>query len=294
MSVALRLAAPVSALATVLRPVISILVKFAELQSPRNGVVGTTAVSEEELRKLAAQAAALGEIEATDAEMIERSFELGDLNVEDVLVPRPEIVAVAAATRTSEALEVALQSGHRRLPVHEGSLDDITGVVRLQDLATEISRGVDPPVTELARELLVVPDTMLVVDLIKTMQDSAEPFALAADEHGGTAGIVTLDDVVTELLGNNDADRAGRGSIRPLTDQRWLVPATTRIDDLEALLGVDFPDYEVHIVGALVTSHAGHIPTVGEIVTVSGVTFEVTERTPQHVVELEVGYAPTE
>ena len=214
--VALRLAAAVSALAVVLRPVVSMLVSFAEVQSPSRGVGATTAVSEGELRKLAAEAASLGEIETSDAELIERSFELGDLTVEDVLVPRSEIVAVAATTKTNEALEAALQSGHRRLLVHRGSLDDITGVVRLQDLAAEISKGVNPPVADLARDPLVVPDTMRIVDLVDTMHDATEPFALAADEHGGTAGIVTLDDVVAELLGNIDANATARTSIRRL------------------------------------------------------------------------------
>jgi putative hemolysin len=291
--VALRLSTPVSAIAVVLRPVVSVLVAFAEMQSPGRGVGGTTAVSEGELRKLAAESAVAGEIGASDAEMIERSFELGDLTVEDVLVPRPDIAAVDTTTTASKALDVALQSGHRRLPVHEGSLDTISGVVRLQDLAAAISSGVDPPVTDLMREALEVPETMLVMDLIRRMKDSGDPFALAVDEHGGIAGIVTIDDVVAELLGHIDADRNDRGSIHAIADHRWLVTGTTHIDELEAVLGLSFPECGLHTVGGLVIDQAGHIPSVSETVVVSGATFEVTQRTLQRVLELEVRHTPT-
>lgn len=286
--IALRVATPVAGLAFVLRPVVAVLVAFAELQSPRQGLPVATAVSEEELRKLAAEAASAGAIDVTDVEMIERSFDLGDLTVEQVLVPRPDVTAVSSTTTASEALNVALEAGHRRLPVHEGSLDDIAGVVRLQELARAIADGTDPRVESLAQEPLVVPESMQAVDLLRRMRESGQPFAVVIDEHGGTAGIITVDDVVAEFVGDIEAVRAARGPMRQAGRNRWLVPAGTRIDEVEARTGVSLPDRGVHTVGGLVIDEAGHIPEVGERVGLGPVSFEITRRRGQRILELDM------
>jgi CBS domain containing-hemolysin-like protein len=203
--VARRLAAPVQVLTTVFRPLVSVLVKIADWQSPNVSIDTVTAVSEEELRHLADEAAEAGRIEETDAELIERSFDLGDLTVEQIMVPSSRIRAVDGAVSVDEALDVAIAAGHRRLPVHEGGLDQIVGFVRLRDLAEATSDDDDGRAArDVVRPLLVVEPSMKVIDLLRSMQSSGRQLAVVADPSGATLGIATIEDVVRVLVGAID------------------------------------------------------------------------------------------
>lgn len=201
LSVARRLAAPVRWLSILLQPVVSGLVRLADLQLPADGSQGSATVTEDELRHLADEAASAGQIEPSDADLIARSFALGDARVAQLLVPRVDMVAVAAGTPVGEALDTAVVSGHRRLPVFERDVDDITGFVRLRDLARAVTTDPASPVRDHAREALAVPESRRVLDLLREMQRSGVHLAVIVDEHGGTAGMVTIEDVVEELVG---------------------------------------------------------------------------------------------
>lgn len=159
LAVAKFVARPVEALTQLFRPIVSVLIWFADLQAPGKGIASRVGVSEQELRRLAAEAATAGEIEETDAELVERVFELGDTRVAEILVPRPEIVGAASDKSIEEALDLALSTGHRRLPIFEGDLDHITGVVILKELAAAVTIGTKGKVGEIARTPLVVPQS---------------------------------------------------------------------------------------------------------------------------------------
>jgi len=277
-----------SALTWVLRPVVSVLVWFADLQAPGSGIAATTTVTEDELRRLASHAAVEGSIEESDRQLMERAFEMGDRTVDEILTPRTDMVAVGAEATIAEALEVAIHSGHRRLPVYEGDLDHIRGVVRLQDLAAAITDSPDAAVSTLTTRELVVPETKRVIELLSEMQTAGVHLALAIDEHGGTAGIVTIEDVVSGLVGRvSDEGEILNPMIRPMGHGRWHVDAATDVDDLESETGVALPDGDWHTVGGLVIGVAGRIPGVGEVFTFDGLTLTIRDAAPQRVASVE-------
>ena len=277
-----------SALTLVLRPVVSVLVWFADLQAPGSGIAASTTVTEDELRRLASHAAVEGSIDESDRELMERAFEMGDRTVDEILTPRTDMVAVGAETTIAEALDVAIHSGHRRLPVFQDDLDHIRGVVRLRDLAAAITDSPDALVTTVATRELVVPETKRVIELLAEMQTAGVYLALAIDEHGGTAGIVTIEDVVAELVGRvSDEGEALNPLIRSMGRGRWHVDAATDVDDLESETGVALPDGEWHTVGGLVIGVAGRIPDVGEMFAFEGLTITILDAAPQRVASVE-------
>ncbi len=286
-----RLVAPVvSLLKAALHPIVSLLIWFADLQAPGQGIAGTAGVTEEELRLLAAQAAKSGEIADSDLELMERAFRVGDQRVDEILVPRTDVVSVSSDTPARRALDIAIESGHRRLPVHDGNPDEISGVVRMRDLARHLADGKDEPVGRLAREVLVVPESKRVLELLREMQRSGRHFAVAVDEHGGTAGIVTIEDVVEELVG----DVADEGEDRPTVIQeigpgRWRVDARVPVADLEAVIGHELPEGDWNTVGGLVLGLVGRIPRVGETADVAGLVLTVTAASRRRVLHVEIG-----
>jgi CBS domain containing-hemolysin-like protein len=288
LQVARFVARPVQGLTWVLQPVVSVLIWFADLQAPGRGIAGRVGVSEEELRRLALEAANVGEIEAVEAELVEKTFELGDTRVDQILVPRPDIVAVAAERPIEEALEIALGSGHRRIPVFEEDLDHITGVVRLRDLAAAVTKGHMGTVGDVASPPLVVPESKRVIELLREMQDAGRHFAVAVDEFGGTAGIVTIEDAVAELVGEvADEGERRQDPIRRMED-RLLVEASADVAALAAELEAELPSGEFHTVGGLVIDAAGRIPLVGEEIQIAGYSFRVVSGTTRRVRVLEV------
>lgn len=276
-------------LTTIFHPIVSLLVWFADLQAPGHGIAGGAAVSVAELRRLAAKAAEVGEIAPGDLELMERALRLRDVNVEQIFVPRVDVVSVAESTGVRAALEVAIESGHRRLALYEDRPENITGIVRLRDLARAVADGLDHPVRSLARPVLVVPKSKSVIELLREMQMSGSHFAVAIDEHGSTAGIVTIEDVVEELVG----EVADEGETRPppieeIASGRWRVDAGVSVALLEEVLGSELPRGEWTTVGGLVIGIAGRIVRVGEVVEMEGMQARVTAATRRRVREVEI------
>jgi CBS domain containing-hemolysin-like protein len=282
-------ALPVAALAWVTRPVVAVLLFLADLQAPGKGVPSSATVTEPELRRLAAEAAAAGEIAAADLDLIERSFTMGDKPIGDITVPRPNIVAIPLDLPLGDALDRALRSGHRRLPVHRGDLDDISGVVRLRDLAAAVAAGWPTTLAELQQPVLTVVETRKVRDVLHDMQASGHHLAVVIDEHGGTTGIVTVEDAVAELVGDiGEPGRPRAGRIRPQGRGRWEVDASADVPELERVLGIRLPEGRWRTVAGLVIGAAGHLPRAGETVEIAGYAFRVTAATRRRVVRVEV------
>lgn len=283
----------VGLLRRLLRPIVSILIWFADLQAPGQGIAGTAGITEEELRRLAAQAAQSGEIADSDLELMERAFRIGDQRVDEILVPRTDVISVAVDTPVAEALETCIAAGHRRLPVHSGNPDDLSGVVRLRDLARHVVDNPEAPVGELAREVLVVPESKRVLELLREMQRSGRHFAVAVDEHGGTAGIVTIEDVVEELVGAvADEGEEIPDSIEEISSGRWRVDARVPVTELESVLGVELPTGDWNTVGGLVLGLIGHIPRAGETTEVGDHRLTITAATRRRVREVELERLP--
>jgi CBS domain containing-hemolysin-like protein len=196
-----RLSAPIRWLNLAFRPFVSVLVMIADAQSPGLTTDTVTAVSEKELLHLTGESAMAGRIEEADAELIERSFILGDLSVGEIMVPRAAITAVADDTPVDEALRRAIAVGHRRLPVFRDGIEHIIGFARLRDLAEAATAGSGDTIATLVQPSLSVPASMRVIDLLRSMQSSGNHLAVVVDPDGRTEGIATIEDAVEDLVG---------------------------------------------------------------------------------------------
>jgi CBS domain containing-hemolysin-like protein len=276
-------------LSTILRPIVSVLVWFADLQAPGYGIASPMTVTEQELVHLAKDSAAAGRIDATDLELIERAFALGDLQIAQILVPRTDVVGIPATATTAEALDIATRSGHRRLPLYDGDLDTVIGIVRMRDLAATALEDPDRPARTVARPELFVPESRRVVDLLGEMQSSGMHFAVVVDEHGGTEGIVTIEDVVAQLVGDiAEPERRPEPGIYRIGPARWRADAAADIGDLEAATDAELPAGDWNTVGGLLIADAGRIPERGEEFEIGGLRFLVLDARPQRIVTVEV------
>ncbi len=259
-TVIMALAYPIGVLTSLLRPVVSVLVKFADLHAPGKGIATTPTVTERELRSLAEAAATEGQITDADLNFIEGAFRLGDRVAEEVMVPRVDVVGIPARATAQDALDTVLRTGHRRLPVYEETIDNIVGVVRLRDLIS----GSDGTVAKKAYPPLFVAESKRVVDLLREMQDAATHVAIVVDEHGGTSGMVTIEDIIEELFGVvSEEGMVATPLLRPVGRSRWLVDGRMLTDDLEKSLGVTLPEGDWTTVAGLVMGLAGEVPRPG-------------------------------
>jgi len=273
--VAMAVAGPVRWLELALRPVVIGLVWVADAQSPGRGVTTSPTVTEDELRLLATRAAKEGEITPRDLAFIERAFRLGDRQVDDVMVPRPDIVGVAEEATVAQALRVAIDSGHRRLPIFKGSVEQITGMVRLWDLVAvpeDVRHRL--PVAHLSDEPLFVPESKRVLDTLEQMQAERTHLAIVVDEYGGTAGMVTLEDIAEELLGTM-REQAEEPPVVELADGTWSLAATLPVEDLQVITGLPALEGEWNTVGGLVMGLTGTLPAVGQEVETQGLRIRV-------------------
>lgn len=207
---ALRFSGLVRVLHTVLQPAVSALVWIARIQSPAIGRASSVSVvSERELLHLTGEAAQAGEIDASDAELIENSFTLGDLRVDEIMIPIRAVVSVEASTPVDAALLVAIDAGHRRLIVHEGSPDRVNGFVRLRDLAHSVSTGGGATVDALVRPALVVDTNALVIVVLRRMQQGQCHLAVVTNDDHAALGILTVEDIVEMMFGPIDEPDPG-------------------------------------------------------------------------------------
>ena len=275
-AVALALTYPVALLEFLLRPIVKGLVWFADLHAPGKGVSMAPTITERELLSLAADAEQEGEITAIDRHLIERAFRLGDRTAEEVMVPRTDLVAIPAEETVDDAVALALRAGHRRLIVYEDDLDRILGVVYLRDLVRAAGGTPSPLVKTLTQPVLVVSEWKRVVELLRDMQAKGTHLAVVVDEFGGTAGIVTIEDIAEELLGAvADEGHVSPSMITRLSAGHWSVDGALLVDELGALIGVDLPEGEWVTVAGLVMGLAGEVPKAGDQVETGGFQFRV-------------------
>ncbi len=274
--VALVLTYPVALLEFLLRPVVRGLVWLADLHAPGKGVTLGPSITERELLSLAAEAEQEGEITRTDLDLIERAFRLGDRTAEEVMVPRTDIVAVEVSAPIDTAVELALRSGHRRLIVYESDLDEIVGVAYLRDLVQAAGHEPPPSLGSLVQPALVVSEWKRVVELLRDMQAEGTHLAVVVDEFGGTAGMLTIEDIAEELLGAvADEGEAAPVQLHTIAPGRWVVDGAMLVDDLAEFLGTDLPDGEWTTVAGLVMGLAGEVPRWGAEVEAAGFRFRV-------------------
>ena len=233
--------------------------------------------SEQEFRELVERASESDMIEDTEAEMIQSVFDFGDTLVRAVMVPRTDILTIEAGSSLREAMSLFLRSGYSRIPVIGESTDQILGIIYLKDVAAvihELAPYEEPPLVEsLAREVRYVPESKPVSDLLRELQKESTHVAIVIDEYGGTAGLVTLEDLIEEIVGEivDEYDTESAEAVE-LGDGSYRVSARMGIDDLGELFDIELDDDEVDTVGGLLAKALGRVPIVGSTVEVHGVS----------------------
>ena len=231
-----------------------------------------------------------------DADALER------LRVEDVMVPRADIIGVEIDTPLAELARIFAEAAHSRLPIYRETLDDPVGVVHIKDVIVHLANGASDPtpgdqlvLRELSRPLLFAPPSMRASDLLLRMQSRRQHLALVVDEYGGTDGLVTLEDLIEPVVGDieDEHDEAETPVIKSRSPGVWDVEARAPIDDFEAEVGheiaSDDEDDEVDTLGGLVFTLAGRVPERGEVIRhSSGYEFEVLDADPRKIKRLRV------
>jgi CBS domain containing-hemolysin-like protein len=269
---ALAAARPVKVLAGLapLRLLSRALIGLTNLLLPGKGLKRGPYTSEEELLAVADLAVEEAVIEEEERALIESVIELGDTVVREVMVPRPDMITVTGDFRVADAMEVVILNGFSRIPVCGEGIDDIVGLVYAKDLMRAERDGhEDRPVSELARPANFVPETKGVADLLREMQRERFHMAVVVDEYGGTAGVVTLEDIIEELLGEIvDEFDLEEKMVETLSDGDHLVNARMPLDEVNDLLGAHLPEGDWDTIGGLLLSELGRVPADGESVTV--------------------------
>ncbi|WP_432504039.1 hemolysin family protein [Kineococcus arenarius] len=278
------LAAPVLApLSRVLGPVAHALVLVGNAVTPGRGTPHGPFGTEAELREIVELAGETAVIEAGEHRMIHSVFELGDTRVREVMVPRTDVVSLRRGTGLHEAEELLLRSGFSRAPVVGEDADEVLGVLYLKDVARRFHD--DPaaarrtPVEDVARPAAFVPDSLPVDDLLKRMQHDTTHVAVVVDEYGGTAGLVTIEDAIEEIVGDI-ADEYDRGApdVEELGDGGYRVSARLAVDEVGELFGIEIDDEEVDTVGGLLAKTLGEVVVPGSAAQVHGLHLEAERR----------------
>ncbi|KAA9159831.1 HlyC/CorC family transporter [Amycolatopsis acidicola] len=266
-------AGPVRVLGTVLGPLSRLLIIIGNAITPGQGFREGPFSTEVELRELVDLAQERGVVEPGEREMIHSVFELGDTVAREVMVPRTEIVWIEQDKTVRQALALSLRTGFTRIPAIGESVDDIVGVLNLKDLMrAALDDGSATPVSELMYPASFVPDSKRLGDLLREMQVSHNHMAIAVDEYGGTAGLLTIEDILEEIVGEitDESDLEERPPVEHLDDKSVRVSARLGVDDLGELFGLELEDHDVETVGGLLAQRLGRVPLPGAEAEVGG------------------------
>jgi putative hemolysin len=290
---ALLVARPIRVLERVLAPLIRVLsVAATTLVRPFGGPITPRPplVTEEQLRFLVQVGEEEGVIEEEEREMIHSIFEFGDTLVREVMRPRIDLIGVPATATVNEALTKMTEHGHSRFPVYEGNIDHIVGVVYVRDLIPALRQArLDQPVLEVRRPAYFVPDTKKVAELFREMQRKKVSIAIVLDEYGGTAGLVTMEDLLEEIVGEiQDEYDLEEKPIQLLDDHTVVVNARTHIHEVNDLLGLALPEENVDTIAGLVYTVFGRVPTQGESATLPSAVLRVEKTLGQRITKVRI------
>ncbi len=269
-------AGPVRALGRLLGPLSRLLIVVGNAITPGRGFREGPFSSEVELRELVDMAGERGVVAVGEAEMIQSVFDLGDTVAREVMVPRTEIVWIEHDKSVRQALALCLRSGFSRIPVIGDSVDDIVGVANIKELVahpeTDAADRSAIAVAEVMRPPAFVPDSKRLTELLTEMQVSRNHMAVVVDEYGGTAGLLTIEDILEEIVGEitDESDTGERPPVEQLGDGSVRVIARLGIEDLGELFDVELDGADVETVGGLLAQQLGRVPLPGAEIEVAG------------------------
>jgi CBS domain containing-hemolysin-like protein len=247
-------------------------------------------VTEEEIRTMADVAADEEAIERDERKLIHSIFEFGDMVVREAMTPRTDMVSIDADATIEDGITCAIEGGYSRIPAYEESTDNIVGIVFLKDLVSlaRASKRHEPVRTAL-RNAVFVPEQKRVAELLREMQTKQFHMAIVIDEYGGTSGLVTLEDLLEEIVGDiTDEYDMEEPTVERLPSGALRVPGGTSIDDVSDELGIDLPDTEWDTVGGLVFNLLGHVPEEGESVRFQGLEFRTERVKGRRIVSVQI------
>jgi CBS domain containing-hemolysin-like protein len=291
-----RVAPPVALLTRALSPLVTVLTAISAVffrLLPGEGGRRNPFLTEEELKELVLASEQEGIVEEEEREMIHGVLEMTDKPVREVMVPRVQMVALPSDSTVDEAIAEIREHGHSRIPVYEETVDNITGVIYAKDLLG--NAGAKGPaqsrVGSLARAPTFVPEAKRLGELLQEMQLAKTHLALVVDEYGGTAGLVTIEDLLEEIVGpiRDEYDLAEQEEVQLIGPNEALVSASVSLDDVNELLHLKLEGEDFDSVGGLVYAHLGRIPSVGDSVDAGGgiiITVEAIDRRAIRTVRL--------
>jgi CBS domain containing-hemolysin-like protein len=294
--VALALSPTVYWLSRILRLPTKALIGIANVLLPGKGLREGPFVSEEEIRAMAEAGHEEGAIEEGEKELIHSIFEFGDTVVREVMTPEPDMVAVEASQSLNAVQDLVIKHGFSRIPVYRKNLEDIAGVVYAKDVLRALRAGqIERSLEELARKARFIPESKRVSDLLKDMQREKFHMALVVDEYGSVTGLVTLEDLLEEIVGEivDEYDREDP-NVEPAGDGRFRVNGRLPVDELNELLDVDLPQEDWDSVGGLLMGVLGRVPSQGETVELAGIRFTAEQVKGRRIGKVMVERVPDE
>ena len=277
--VALLSAGPLGAVTRILGPLPALLIMVGNAITPGKGFSEGPFSTETELRELVDLAEASAVIESGERKMIHSVFELGDTIAREVMVPRTDVVYIEHYKNLRQTLSLFLRSGFSRVPVIGENLDDVVGIAYLKDIVRRDFEAPDVEFTQRIDEVMrpahFVPETKRVAALLREMQQDRFHLAIVVDEYGGTAGLVTIEDILEEIVGEiTDEYDEEEIEVQVLPSGGTRVSSRDPIDDLDELFGFDVEEEDVDSVGGLMAKHLGRVPIPGSHVEAHGLRFE--------------------
>jgi CBS domain containing-hemolysin-like protein len=256
----------------VLGPLTRLLIAIGNVVTPGKGLKSGPFVSEEEIRALVDEAERDEVIEEEEREMIHSIFEFGDTILREVMVPRPDMVAVPVTTSLQEVLELILRTGFSRIPVYQRDIDDIVGLAYAKDVLRRLHDGqADKPLADILRPAPFMPESMRAAECLREMRRRKSHMVIVIDEYGGTAGLVTIEDLLEEIVGEiADEYDSEEPNVEPLPDGDYRVNARLGIDEVNELLDVELPSTEWDSIGGLLFNLVGGVPREGQEVEFQG------------------------
>ena len=290
---------PVRATAWLLRPVVwslgavtNSLVRLMGGQIKHRGPF----VTEEELRLLVTVGEEEGVLEEEETEMIHSIFEFADTTVREVMIPRIDMVTLESDATVDEAVDLALQGGFSRIPVYEESIDNIIGVLYTKDMLKQLREGHDTfPIRELVRAAYFVPETKKLDDLLREMKQKHVHMVIVVDEYGSVAGLVTIEDLVEEIVGDiqDEYDREEK-LYEQINENEYIFDAKINIDEFNELMDMKLDDTDYETLGGFLYAQLDKIPNVGDTITFDNLTFTVLTTRGRRITQVRVERSNTQ
>lgn len=298
---ALRGAAPIAFLAVVLWPVVALVAGVSRLVLRVFGIHARTilpSVTEAHIRAMIEQGEETGAIAPTERRMLRGVLEFGDYTVAQIMTPRPDMVCVEQEQTLQEALDLGLESRHSRIPAYSATPDNVTGVLHLKDLLPYALRGeLDKPVKEVARSAYHVPESLRADTLLQQLQRRRTLMAIVKDEFGGTAGIVTVEDLLEEIVGDirDEYDDREEPEIVQVGDAEFVCNARVSLHELQSHLAhIELPTEDYESLGGLLMGITGRIPADGERVSYGSLTLVVEQMNGRRIERIRAIEGPVD